>query len=73
MELILGGNSYKYDADTFMPIFTYLKRENIVVIPNGGHWIHAEKPKITVSIIQQFLMDLDLKKKYYHSHVTYGI
>jgi pimeloyl-ACP methyl ester carboxylesterase len=37
--------------------------ENIVVIPDAGHWVHFDKPYETIEYISNFISDID-KKNY---------
>jgi len=60
--LILGGNSYKYSHTTFKDVFLNLSPRNIRVIPQAGHWVHAEKPEATKLAIMNFLHWLDTQK-----------
>ena len=69
--LILGSKSYKYHPDTFVPIFPNMKKENVIVIPGAGHWVHAEKPKETVAAMSDFLLYLDCAPKYGFSTVIH--
>lgn len=71
--LLLGGNSYKFDKDTFMPIFPNLDIKNVIVIPGAGHWVHSEKPKETINAISDFLINLDSKTNYATSSIMYSI
>jgi pimeloyl-ACP methyl ester carboxylesterase len=70
--LILGGNSYKYDNQTFRPVFPNLKDENVVIIPGAGHWVHSEKPAETINAISDFLLYIDCAPKHHISSVMYG-
>lgn len=70
--LILGGNSYKYDPQTFKAIFPELKEENVIVVKGAGHWVHSEKPEETIVAISDFLLELDSESVYGYSPVIYG-
>lgn len=64
VQLILGGNSFKYEADTFDKVFPNLLKENILIIPGAGHWVQAEKPEETIRGISDFLLSLDSSDVY---------
>jgi pimeloyl-ACP methyl ester carboxylesterase len=52
---IRGGNSrYILDID-LEQIKTHFPKATLETIPNAGHWLHAENPKIFFEIVQQFL------------------
>ena len=70
VQLILGGNSYKYEPEAFKTVFPKLNDKNIVIVPGAGHWVHAEKPEETVVAISDFLLYLDCTPKYQYSTVT---
>jgi len=72
VQLILGGNSYKFDKNTFTTVFPNLKDENIVIVPGAGHWVQAERPEETTIAISDFLLYLDCVPKYEFSTVTYS-
>lgn len=64
VQLILGGNSFKYQPDTFEKVFPNLSKEHILVIPGAGHWVQAEKPEETIRGISDFLLELDSSDVY---------
>jgi len=52
---IRGGNSrYILDAD-WEEIKSHFPKAALETIPNVGHWLHAENPKLFFEIVQQFL------------------
>ena len=52
---IRGGNSnYILDSD-FESIKKYFANSTIETIPNAGHWLHAENPKLFYEIASSFL------------------
>ena len=52
---IRGGNSrYILDADLDQ-IQKHFPQATLETIPNAGHWLHAENPKMFFEIVQQFL------------------
>lgn len=55
-SLFIRGGSSKYilDAD-FEEIKRHFPQATLETIPNAGHWLHAENPKLFFEIVQQFL------------------
>ena len=56
--VIKGGDSNyikRKHHDAFQLRFSHLKFK---VIEGAGHWLHAEKPRLFISLIQQFLRDV---------------
>jgi pimeloyl-ACP methyl ester carboxylesterase len=52
---IRGGNSgYILDTDV-KQIKKHFPQATLQTIPNAGHWLHAENPKMFFEIVQQFL------------------
>nr|WP_320118335.1 alpha/beta fold hydrolase [uncultured Marinifilum sp.] len=52
-----GANSnYITDDDTNL-IRTIFPYAEITTIPNAGHWLHAEQPKLLVKTIEYFVLD----------------
>lgn len=52
---VRGGNSnYILDSD-FITIKNYFPNSTIETIPNVGHWLHAENPKLFYEITNSFL------------------
>lgn len=52
---IRGGNSnYILDTD-FNEIHTHFPNSEIATIPNAGHWLHAENPKMFFELSTSFL------------------
>ena len=52
---IRGGNSgYILDTD-LAHIKMHFPQATLETIPNAGHWLHAENPKMFFEIVQQFL------------------
>lgn len=52
---IRGGNSrYILDED-FEPIKNQFSNAEFQTIPNAGHWLHAENPKLFFEIVMKFL------------------
>ena len=72
VQLILGGNSYKYNPATFKSVFPNLTPENVHIVSGAGHWVHAEKPEETKLVISNFLSKIDNQKKYNYNSVIYG-
>jgi esterase len=55
-SLFIRGGSSKYILDTdFEEIKSHFPRAVLETIPNVGHWLHAENPKLFFEIVQQFL------------------
>ena len=53
---IRGGNSnYILDSD-FITIKNHFSDSRIETIPNAGHWLHAENPKLFYEITNSFLI-----------------
>jgi len=54
---IRGGNS-SYILDSDIPeITSAFPNSEIATIPNAGHWLHAENPKMFFEEVDRFLMD----------------
>lgn len=49
-----GSSNYIVDAD-FEEIKRHFPHATLETIPNVGHWLHAENPKMFFEIVQQFL------------------
>jgi len=39
----------------FKEMQAYFPHATLETIPNAGHWLHAENPKLFFEIVQQFL------------------
>ena len=52
---IKGANSNYILDDDIDNILTHFPRATIKEIPNSGHWVHAEQPKIFLNVILNFL------------------
>ncbi len=61
---IRGGNSnYILDED-FETIKNHFPDSRIETIPNVGHWLHAENPKLFYEIVNSFLTKSDKKSPF---------
>ena len=52
---IRGGNSSYIREKDFDGIFRHFSKAIIETIPNTGHWLHAENPKLFFELVMQFL------------------
>lgn len=61
--LIRGGRSQHLPKDQFEKILQNNPRIQGAEIPGTGHWVHAEKPRETIQVIEDFLsMDASHKQ-----------
>ena len=51
-DLIVIINTLDSDFET---IYYHFSEAKIVTIPNAGHWLHAENPKVFYSEVENFL------------------
>jgi pimeloyl-ACP methyl ester carboxylesterase len=56
---IVGGKSLQYDISKYKKVFPEMPEQNVVVVPDAGHWVHFDKPLETISLISKFLDDID--------------
>ena len=47
------------DFETYTKVFKNIKRENVIIMDDCGHYLHEEKPEETTSYILKFLKDID--------------
>lgn len=52
-----GGNSDYITEHYRGDILTRFPHAQLKVIPNTGHWLHAEKPELVARLVKNFLMD----------------
>ena len=52
---IRGGNSDYIQAEHRDAVTGYFPNVDLKVIPEAGHWLHAEKPELFARICQRFL------------------
>lgn len=52
---IVGGRSRIYPFEKYKKVFTKITEEDVVVVPDAGHWVHFDKPLETVKLIGDFL------------------
>jgi pimeloyl-ACP methyl ester carboxylesterase len=54
---VKGGNSDRYiQLATDMPHITqYFPKAQVKIVPNAGHWVHAEQPQIFYTMVLKFL------------------
>ena len=58
---LVGGKSVHFEFHQYQKVFPNIKRENIVVVEDAGHWVHFDKPLETIQHIKTFLDDIDSK------------
>ncbi len=52
---IRGGNSSYIKDKDFEGIIKHFPNAEIATVPNAGHWLHAENPKLFFELVMQFL------------------
>ena len=52
---IVGGRSLIYPHSAYQKVFPQTTEEQVVVVPEAGHWVHFDKPKETINLISSFL------------------
>jgi len=57
--ILMGEKSAIYDIKTYQPIFPNIKNENVKIIAEAGHWVHADKPKETIEELVKFFKSID--------------
>lgn len=59
--LFIGGSRSEYIKEEHYPLITGLfPLAEIQHIPDAGHWVHAEKPKQFIHVVNQFLKEAGL-------------
>lgn len=55
---IFGGNSYYYQKDKLDILYQKFPHLELKVMPNKGHWLHAEAPENFCNILDSFLSSI---------------
>ena len=56
---IVGGRSRQYPFESYKKVFPNYTEQDVVTIPEAGHWVHFDSPKETMEIISAFLQRID--------------
>jgi pimeloyl-ACP methyl ester carboxylesterase len=59
---IIGGKSHQFPFEKYQKVFPNIRRENVVVVPDAGHWVHFDKPLETIDLIYKALNEIDEKE-----------
>lgn len=54
-KMLVGGRSGRWKLEHYTECFPNLTQEDLVVVPNTGHWIHTDDPETTTKHIVDFL------------------
>ena len=55
--LLLGGGKSNYiKASDMDMVQDYFPNSHLEIVANAGHWVHAEKPKQLLALVQNFLI-----------------
>lgn len=52
---LTGGNSHYVEPEDHNQILAYFPQASFTVMPNTGHWVHAENPPLFLQIVKDFL------------------
>ena len=56
--LFIRGEKSNYITDNDHNLIrTIFPKAEITTIPNAGHWVHAEQPKLLVKTVEYFVLD----------------
>ncbi|CDW72916.1 UNKNOWN [Stylonychia lemnae] len=61
--MINGRQSFQYEIENdvkfYQHVFPEIKQQDIIILENAGHWVHAERKDEVIKLISDFIESLD--------------